>query len=75
MPIHLDYLCMATPFIGMIRLACLQFLLNFAAYAETVYATGGRIKWNLDDCLEGVPLNRYSALVSAEVGGWHLAPS
>jgi len=27
----MDYLCMATPFIGMIRLACLQFLLNFAA--------------------------------------------
>ena len=31
MPIHMDSLCMATPFIGMIRLACLQFLLNFAA--------------------------------------------
>jgi hypothetical protein len=27
----MDYLYMATPFIGIIRLACLQFLLNFAA--------------------------------------------
>jgi hypothetical protein len=31
MPIHTDYLSMATPVIGMIRLARLQFLLNFAA--------------------------------------------
>ena len=28
------------------------------SYAETVYAAGGRIKWNLDDCLERVTLNR-----------------
>jgi hypothetical protein len=105
MPILMDYLCMATPFIGIIRLACLQLLLNFAAidglhlretdttkkpfdhcgyrieklegqfssstlshswrptsrsmygetdrfhlsYAETVYATVGLIKWNLNN--------------------------